>query len=91
MIISAQIMETVASPVFRLNGIDYLPHYRKEVWVQPGMFIVSHNTRKKLNDYTEDKSKHLTAAELFNMGAELISKPLWLRSWTEGWQTWLKP
>jgi len=91
MIISSQKMETVASPVFRLNGIDYLPHYREALWVQPNMFIVSYNKIRKANDYTEDKSKRLTAAELFNMGAELISKPLWLRSWTEGWQTWLKP
>jgi hypothetical protein len=89
--IVAVMQDTIASPVFRLNGIHYLPHYREEVWVQPGAFVVHHNKIRKMDEHLEDKTKRLTARELFSMGAELISKPLWPRIWTKGWEQWLKP
>jgi len=85
------IMETEASPVFRLNGIYYVPHYSEPVWVQPGAFIKSANKIKKSDDYWEDKSKRLSATELFDRGATLLSQQLWPRPWTKNWERWLKP
>ena len=82
---------TALEPVFVLNGMNYLPHYSKPCWVQPGAFITTYNAMKKMEEYQEDVSKRLSASELFAMGAKVEEHPLWPREWTKNWQQWLRP
>ena len=82
---------TAPEPVFVLNGMNYLPHYSKPCWVQPGAFVTTYNAMKKMEEYQEDVSKRLSASELFAMGAKVEEQPLWPREWTKNWQQWLRP
>lgn len=49
---------------FQLNGLVYLPHFEKPVWVSPGFF-------KSQRIYTEDQLKML--------GASKTVRSLWMR------------
>ena len=82
---------TAPEPVFVLNGMNYLPHYSRPCWVQPGAFTTTYNAMKKMEEYQEDVSKRLSASELFAMGAKVEEQPLWPREWTKNWQQWLRP
>ena len=82
---------TAPEPVFVLNGMNYLPHYSKPCWVQPGAFVTTYNDMRKMDEYKEDVSKRLSASELFAMGAVVEEQPLWPREWTKNWQQWLRP
>ena len=82
---------TAPEPVFVLNGMNYLPHYSKPCWVQPGSFTTELNHRTNFMMYKEDESKRLSASELFAMGAKVEEQPLWPREWTKNWQQWLRP
>lgn len=82
---------TALEPVFVLNGMNYLPHYSKPCWVQPGAFVTTYNAMKKMEEYQEDVNMRLSASELFAMGAKVEEQPLWPREWTKNWQQWLRP
>ena len=82
---------TAPEPVFVLNGMNYLPHYSRPCWVQPGAFVTTYNAMKKMEEYQEDVSKRLSASELLAMGAKVEEQPLWPREWTKNWQQWLRP
>lgn len=75
-------------PVYVLNGMPYYPHYSKPCWVPPGAFVKVYNAMAKMMDYKEDKTKHLSAAELVAAGATLLAQDMWNREWTNGWQEW---
>ena len=82
---------TAPEPVFVLNGMNYLPHYSRPCWVQPGAFVTTDNAMKKMEEYQEDADMRLSASELFAMGAKVEEQPLWPREWTKNWQQWLRP
>ena len=82
---------TAPEPVFVLNGMNYLPHYSKPCWVQPGAFATTFNIIREKEEYQEDVSKRISASELFAMGAKVEEQPLWPREWTKNWQQWLRP
>ena len=82
---------TAPEPVFVLNGVNYLPHYSRPCWVQPGAFTTTFNIIREKEEYQEDVSKRLSASELFAMGAKVEEQPLWPREWTKNWQQWLRP
>ena len=82
---------TALEPVFVLNGMNYLPHYSRPCWVQPGAFVTTYNAMKKMEEYQEDVNMRLSASELFAMGAKVEEQPLWPREWTKNWQQWLRP
>lgn len=91
----AHLIESLAvvgpQPVFVLNGITYVPHYRNPCWVQPGGYIKVANHMSKIDEYKEDIETHLSADDLFALGAEVQEDLLWSREWTKDWQLWLKP
>jgi hypothetical protein len=72
--------ETVAQPVFRLHGIPYYPKHLnakgegRHKWVGPGR---------------EHERKEYTTTELTELGAELVTRQLWKRSWTDEVQGWI--
>ena len=69
-----KIAETEAQPVFRLQGIPYYPHHSdKHRWVGPGPMALR---------------KVYTTAELLDANAELVTRQLWKRSWTDEVQGW---
>ena len=53
----------VATTVYRLNGIPYLPHYRQPVYVAPG--------------HVEKQSREFTEQELLDAGAVAAREFLW--------------
>jgi hypothetical protein len=66
--------ETETQPVFRLYGMPYLPHYSfKHKWVGPGHWT---------------KRAEYTTTELTELGAELVTRQLWKRFWTDEVQGW---
>ena len=66
--------ETFAQPVFKVQGIPYYPHHSdKHRWVGPGPIALR---------------KVYTTAELAESNAELVTRQLWKRSWTDDVQGW---
>lgn len=53
----------VATTVYRLNGIPYLPHYQRPVYVAPG--------------HVEKQSRVYTEQELLDAGAVAAREFLW--------------
>jgi len=72
--------ETETQPVFRLHGIPYYPKHLnakgqgRHKWVGPGR---------------EHERKEYTTTELTELGAELVTRQLWKRSWTDEVQGWI--
>jgi hypothetical protein len=59
--------ELIIQPVFVLNGITYVPHYRNhEIFVGPG--------------YPKHNQRRYSVFDLVQMGAQQASAPLWHRS-----------
>lgn len=54
---------TAAANTYRLNGITYLPHYQRPVYVAPG--------------HVEKESREYTAHELLVAGAVVVREFLW--------------
>ena len=59
--------ELVMTPCYSLNGILYVPHYKKQTYVRPGY------GRTHLEEYSW--------LALLSLGAKKIMTPLWDRQW----------
>lgn len=72
--------ETKRYITYKLNGIQYLPHYNKECYVGP-----NYSAHEGLYDrdgnkfYSTDPSREYTAQYLEKLGATKVVEELWSR------------
>ncbi len=59
-------VETARYPTYRLNGITWLPHYRRPVFVSPG--------------YPKYNLREMSGKALMELGADRVDCELWRRS-----------